>query len=154
MTDTKKPKVLFLCTGNTARSQLAEAWLRKYAGNRFEVFSAGLEPGEVNPLTLQVLQEAGLETGGLHAKGVRQFLGKVRFEYLITVCDRAEQNCPIFPGVSHRLAWPFEDPAAATGTQEERLTVFRRVRDEIEAKIQAWLQSESLAVSRPSLEQP
>jgi len=138
MTHRRRPSVLFLCTGNTARSQLAQVLLEHHAGERFEVKSAGLEPGVLNPLTVQVLQEAGLPTDHLQPKGVKPLLGQ-HFTYVITVCDRAEKNCPIFPSVTYRLAWPFDDPAQAQGSEEERLGVFRRVRDEIDAKVQAWL---------------
>ncbi|UQN09418.1 arsenate reductase ArsC [Deinococcus sp. QL22] len=131
-------RVLFLCTGNTARSQMAQALLEHRAGERFEVMSAGLEPGQVNPLTVKALEELGLPTGHLAAKGVKPLIAE-HFHYVITVCDRAEASCPIFPNARYRLSWPFEDPAAATGTDQERLQVFRRVRDEINLKILAWL---------------
>ena len=133
------PKVLFLCTHNSARSQLSEALLRHHAPGRFAVHSAGLEPGDVHPLTLTVLEERGVNTEGLHAKPLKSLLGREHFHYLITVCARAEQNCPVFPGVSTRLSWPFEDPANATGTADERLAAFRRVRDEIEGQLVSWL---------------
>jgi arsenate reductase (thioredoxin) len=135
----RKLTVLFLCTGNTARSQMAEALLRHHAGARFEVTSAGLEPGALNPFTTQVLQEHNIDTTGLHAKGLKPMLGQRSFHYLITVCSRAEENCPVFPGVSYRLAWPFEDPAAFMGDEVARLEKFREVRDAIEARILAWL---------------
>ncbi|GGR27055.1 arsenate reductase ArsC [Deinococcus ruber] len=135
----KKPRVLFICTGNTARSQLAQALMERRAGERFEIVSAGLEPGEVNPLTVQVLTEIGLKADHLYAKGVKPLIAE-HFHYVITVCDRAEASCPIFPNARYRLAWPFEDPAAATGSEAERLAVFRRVRDEIDHKIQDWLE--------------
>lgn len=135
----RKLTVLFLCTGNTARSQMAEALLRVHASERFEVTSAGLEPGVLNPFTVQVLEERGISTAGLHAKGLKPMLGQRSFHYLITVCSRAEQNCPIFPGVSYRLAWPFEDPAAFEGSDAEKLEKFREVRDAIEARILEWL---------------
>lgn len=139
MTDASRPpRVLFLCTGNTARSQMAQALLEHHGGSRYQVTSAGLEPGMVNPLTVQVLQESGLPTGHLQAKGVRPLIAE-HFTYVITVCDRAEANCPIFPNATYRLAWAFDDPAAATGSDAERLAVFRRVRDEIDARIQAWV---------------
>ncbi|MGY2895995.1 arsenate reductase ArsC [Deinococcus sp. UYEF24] len=134
----KKPRVLFICTGNTARSQMAQVLLEQRAPDRFEVVSAGLEPGEVNPLTIVALQEAGLPVDHLQSKGVKPLIAE-HFHYVITVCDRAEASCPIFPNARYRMAWPFEDPAAATGTDEERLAVFRRVRDEIDLKIQDWL---------------
>ena len=134
----RPPSVLFICTGNTARSQMAQVLLEHHAGDRFKVTSAGLEPGEINPLTVRVLEERGLPTGHLQAKGVKPLLGE-HFTYVVTVCDRAEANCPIFPHASYRLSWAFDDPAAAQGSEEERLNVFRRVRDEIETRIQVWL---------------
>jgi arsenate reductase (thioredoxin) len=135
-----KTRVLFLCTGNSARSQMAEAFLRKHGGDRFEAFSAGIEPKEIHPLTRRVLAEVGIDMAGQYAKDLSQFMFRMHFGYLITVCDRAEQRCPIFPGMGVRLHWSFEDPAAATGTDEERLAVFRRVRDQIESRVIAWLQ--------------
>ena len=134
----KKPRVLFICTGNTARSQMAQALLEQHAGDRFEVLSAGLEPGVINPLTLRVLEEIDLDTRHLKAEGTRPLLGQ-HFQFVITVCHRAEPNCPIFPFALYREAWPFEDPAAAQGSEEDRLAVFRRVRGEIDARIQVWL---------------
>ncbi|HNR02259.1 MAG TPA: arsenate reductase ArsC [Anaerolineaceae bacterium] len=135
-----KERVLFLCTGNTARSQMAEGFLRHYAGDRFEVHSAGLEPGVIRPLTLQVMEEAGVPLKGAHAKGVEIYLGKVHFHYLITVCDNAEKNCPaVWPGVNQRLHWSFKDPAAFAGSYEERLQRFREVRDQIAKKVIEWI---------------
>ncbi|MGB8214029.1 MAG: arsenate reductase ArsC [Anaerolineales bacterium] len=137
-----KNRVLFLCTGNSARSQMAEAFLRKHASDRFEAFSAGLEPKEINPLTIQVMQEAGIDISGQRSKGIGEYLGKVLFQYLITVCDDAEKNCPtIWPGVNQRLHWSFEDPARFQGTPEQKLAKFRQVRDQIEQRITAWLES-------------
>jgi len=135
----RPPRVLFLCTGNTARSQMAQTLLEHHGGARFQVTSAGLEPGEVHPLTVWVLEELGLSTAHLQAKGVKPLLGE-HYTYVITVCDRAEANCPIFPNAGYRLAWAFDDPAAAQGSEEDRLAVFRRVRDEIAGKVQAWVQ--------------
>ncbi len=134
----KKVKVLFLCTGNTARSQMAEGILNRYAGDRYEVFSAGLEPGTINPLTIKVMEEIGIDMSSHYSKGLDLFLGKVHFGYLITVCDRADQKCPIFPGMGVRMHWPFEDPAAFQGTETEKLAKFRQVRDQIEQKIIVW----------------
>jgi arsenate reductase len=134
-----KPKVLFLCTGNSARSQMAEAFLRKYGGERFDAFSAGLEPSLINPLTVQVMEEAGVDMSVHYSKGLGQYLGKVHFGYLITVCSRAEEKCPIFPGMGARLHWPFEDPAAFQGAPEEKLAKFRQVRDQIETAVKDWL---------------
>jgi arsenate reductase len=119
-------QVLFLCTGNSARSIMAEALLRHPGGAAFEVYSAGTEPKGVNPLTLRVLTEAGLDASWPRSKSVNEFLGEP-FDYVITVCDQARQACPVFPGVHESLHWGYEDPAAATGTDEERLAVFRRV---------------------------
>jgi len=135
-----KTRVLFLCTGNSARSQMAEAYLRKYADDRFEAHSAGLEPKGLNPLTVQVMEEVGLDISGYKSKGVDTYLGKVLFQYLVTVCDDADKNCPtVWPGVNKRLHWSFEDPAAFQGTDEEKLAKFRQVRDQIDEKIKAWI---------------
>ena len=133
-------KVLFLCTGNSARSQMAEAFLRKYGNERFESFSAGTDPRGVNPLTVQVMAEAGIDISGQRSKGVEEYLGKTLFDYLITVCERAEKNCPTpWPGVWQHLHWRFEDPAACEGTNEERIAKFRQVRDLIDARIREWV---------------
>lgn len=135
-----KIKVLFLCTGNSARSQMAEALLRHYAGDLFDVFSAGLEPKGINPLTIRVMEEIGIPLEGHYAKHVREYMGKVHFGYLITVCSDAERQCPAtFPDISHRLHWAFEDPAALVGTEEEKLEKFREARDQIDRRVQAWL---------------
>ena len=134
-----KTRVLFMCTGNTARSQMAEAFLRAYAGDRYEAYSAGLEPREINPLTISVMEERGFDLSGQHAKGLKEVLGQVHFGYLITVCDRAERECPTFPGMGIREFWPFEDPAAFEGTEEERLAKFREVRDAIDGRVQEWI---------------
>ncbi len=133
-------RVLFLCTGNSARSQMAEAFLRHYAGETFEVHSAGLEPKGINPLTVIVMEEIGISMADHTSKGVGTYLGKMLFQYLITVCDKAEQNCPtLWPGVSQRLHWSFEDPAAFDGSDEEKLEKFRQVRDQIEQQVRDWL---------------
>ena len=135
-----KPRVLFLCTGNTARSQIAEALLRNRAGDRFEVHSAGLEPSEVRPETLTVLGEAGISAEGLRSKNVTEYLGKVHISYLITVCQSAEEHCPrAWPVGGRRLFWSISDPARVQGSQAERLDAFRRARDEIGRHIDAWL---------------
>lgn len=136
---TTKIRVLFICTGNSARSQMAEAFLKKYGADRFDVYSAGLEPSTVNPLTVKALARAGIDWSAAKSKGLGEFLGKVHFGYVITVCSRAEEKCPIFPGVSQRLHWPVDDPAAVMGTEEEKLAAFIRVRDEIENKVKDWL---------------
>ncbi|MGP8213314.1 MAG: arsenate reductase ArsC [Syntrophobacteraceae bacterium] len=141
-----KTKVIFLCTGNTARSQMAEAFLRKHGGDRFEVFSAGLEPSEINPLTRKVMAEIGLDLGGQYSKGFEQFLDKEDFDYVITVCGNADARCPFFPGKVVRMHWPFDDPASAEGTDEEKLGKFREIRNQIEQKIKSWLSSPDLAL--------
>jgi arsenate reductase len=135
----EKERVLFLCTGNSARSQMAEALLRKMAGDRFEVHSAGLDPSVIHPMTIQVLQEIGIDASGQYAKPLTTYLGKVHFSYLITVCSKAEQRCPIFPGIGQRLHWPFDDPAAFEGSEHDKLEFFRQVRDQIEIRIRQWL---------------
>jgi arsenate reductase len=133
-------RVLFLCTGNSARSQMAEAFLRKYGEGQFESFSAGLESKVLNSLTLRVMEEIGFELSGQRSKGIDEYLGKEHFQYLVTVCHDAEQNCPrVWPGVHTRLHWSFEDPAAFEGSQEEKLAKFRQIRDQIQDKIRSWL---------------
>jgi arsenate reductase len=135
-----KTKVLFLCTGNSARSQMAEAFLRQAAGDRYDVYSAGLEPKGINPFTRAVMKEAGMDLNGQWSKDVTEYLGRVNFGYLITVCDHAEKNCPTtFLGIAHRERWSFDDPAAFQGTEEETLAKFRAVRDQIEQRIRDWL---------------
>ena len=134
------PRVLFLCTGNSARSQMAEAFLRHLAGDRFEAHSAGLQPKGVNPFTVQVMSEAGIDISNQTSKGVDVYLGKQLMHILITVCDHAEKNCPTsWPGITQRLHWSFEDPAAFEGSDEEKIAKFREVRDQIEQRIRAWL---------------
>jgi arsenate reductase len=130
--------MLILCTGNSARSQMAEGLMRHYAGNEFQVFSAGLDPKGVNPLAIQAMHEIGIDISHHTSKDVRTFLGQ-SFSYLITVCSNAEDRCPIFPGVFFRLFWPFDDPAAETGSEEHKLQKFREVRDLIDIKIKMWL---------------
>lgn len=132
-----KKKILVLCTGNSCRSQMAEGYLRHLAGDRFEVTSAGLEPSVVNPRAIQVMQEDGVDISGHTSKDVEQFIGQ-QFDYIITVCDNARERCPFFPGQAERIHWSFEDPAAAKGTEEEILAVFRRVRDQIKDRITAF----------------
>ena len=135
-----KTRVLFLCTGNTARSQMAEAFLRRYAGDRFEPYSAGLEPGEIHPYIFKVMQEIGLNLTGQRSKHVNEYMGKLHFGYTITVCSVAEERCPsVFPGMGQRLHWAFEDPAAFEGSEEEKLEKFREVRDQIDERIKQWL---------------
>lgn len=138
-TTMSKINLLFLCTANSARSQMAEGLLRKHAGDRFEALSAGMEATTVNPLAIRVMNEIGIDISGQRSKSVKEYLGKVPLGHVIFVCARAEQNCPyLYPPLVPE-SWPFEDPAAATGTEEERLVKFREVRDQIETRIKAWL---------------
>jgi arsenate reductase len=131
--------VLFLCTGNSARSQMAEAILREIGGKQFEVNSAGLEPSVINPFAIEVLKEIGISTEGQYSKPISKYAGKMDFDYLITVCTNAEERCPIFPGVGTRLHWPFEDPAAFQGSDDEKTEKFREIRDQIKQRILSWL---------------
>ena len=136
----ERKNVLILCTRNSARSQMAALLLRKYAGDRFEVYSAGLQPDRIHPLVGPVMEEIGLDVSGERSKSVQEYLGRVVAHYLIMVCENAEKNCPrIFPGPGERLYWPFDDPAAVEGSEEERLAAFRRVRDQIDTRIREWL---------------
>jgi len=139
-----KTKVIFLCTGNSARSQMAEALLRKYADDHFEVYSAGFDPKPINPFTIKVMQEIGVDLGSHYSKDISQFLGKTHFGIIVTVCAKAEKNCPTFPGVSTRLFWPFEDPVQTEGTEEEKLAKFREIRDQIDSKIKDWLKERGI----------
>jgi arsenate reductase len=143
------PGVLVLCTGNSARSQMAEAFLRKHGGDRFPVYSAGTEPAaEVNPLTVEVMRERGLDLSGRRPEHLRRYLGTVPVHTVIIVCDGAAKSCPaVWPGAQRRLLWPFEDPAAFEGTEEERLGKFREVRDAIEARVVEWLEGGGMAVA-------
>jgi arsenate reductase (thioredoxin) len=137
-----KVKVLFLCTSNSARSQMAEAFLRRYAGDRFEAYSAGVEPREIHPLTKRVMAEAGIDINGQYSKGLRDYMGRVHFGYLVTVCKEADERCPsTFPGVGQRLHWNIEDPAAFVGSDNETLERFREVRDIVKKKVEDWVDS-------------
>lgn len=142
MTD-RGPGVLVLCTGNSARSQMAEAFLRLHGADRFPVYSAGTEPAaEVNPLTVQVMQERGIDLSGSRPRHLRQYLGTLPIHTVIIVCDGAAKSCPaVWPGAQRRLMWPFGDPAAVEGSEAERLEAFRRIRDEIEARVVEWLET-------------
>jgi arsenate reductase len=131
-------RVLFVCTHNSARSQMAEGFLRARAGDRVEVASAGTEATRVHPLAIRAMDEVGIDLRGHTSKTLDRFLGEP-WDYVITVCDSANERCPIFPGRTTRLHWSFDDPSQATGTDEERLRTFRRVRDEIARAIADWL---------------
>jgi arsenate reductase len=125
-----KKKVLILCTGNSARSQMAEGLLRHDAADHFEVESAGTKPGQVRPEAIAVMKEVGIDIAGHRSKSVDEFAGRT-FDYVLTVCDSTRETCPIYPGHANRLHRNFEDPAAVQGSETERLAAFRRVRDEI-----------------------
>jgi protein-tyrosine-phosphatase len=131
-------RVLVVCTGNSARSLMAEALLRQHGGPDFEVHSAGTEPKGINPLTERVLDEAGLDHSWARSKSVDEFLGQP-FDYVITVCDQARAVCPVFPGVHETLHWGYEDPAAVEGTEEQRLTAFRSTLTMMAGRIQSFI---------------
>lgn len=130
--------VLFVCWGNSARSIMSEAILRQLGGPAFEVASAGIEPSVVNPLTIRALESARIDTTGLRSKSVDEFRDG-GFDYVITVCDSARRSCPVFPGDHEQLHWGYDDPAAATGTEEERYAVFERVMAQIAARIRLFI---------------
>jgi arsenate reductase len=129
-----KKRVLILCTGNSARSQMAEGMLRRIAGDRFDVYSAGTIASFVRPQAIRAMEEIGIDIGSRRSKSVDEFAGQ-SFDYVITVCDNAKQNCPIFPGKTERIHWSFDDPAEATGSEDDVMSVFRRVRDEIRQRL-------------------
>ncbi|PYV53399.1 MAG: protein-tyrosine-phosphatase [Acidobacteria bacterium] len=129
-----KTRVLFLCTGNSARSQMAEGYLRRAAGDRYEAMSAGIEPKGLNPLAVEAMREIGIDISQQKSKEVEELLG-TNPAYVVTVCDNAKEKCPLFPGSFKSVHWDLQDPAGAEGGQEEKLAVFRRVRDEIVTRI-------------------
>ena len=133
-----KQRVLILCTGNSARSQMAEGLWRHEAGDRFEVFSAGTKPTQVRPEAVAVMREIGIDISGHRSKSVDEFTGQP-FDYVITVCGNADAACPAFPGAAKRLHWPFEDPAAVEGSEEQRQHAFREVRDQLHRRIVAFV---------------
>jgi len=133
-----KERVLILCTGNSARSQMAEGLLRHEAGDRFEVFSAGTKPTRVRQEAVAVMNEVWIDISGQRSKSVDEFIGQP-FDYVITVCDNAKESCPVFPGNVQRLHWSFEDPAAVQGSEEERMGIFRNVRDQLHGRIIVFL---------------
>ncbi|MCC6802147.1 MAG: arsenate reductase ArsC [Anaerolineae bacterium] len=132
-----KKRVLILCTGNSARSQMAEGLLRHLAGERFEVFSAGSKPSVVNPYAIRAMHERGIDISGQRSKHLSEYREQP-FDYVITVCDQAAETCPIFPGKAQRVHWSFPDPATAEGSGDEILSAFERVRDDLETKLLAW----------------
>jgi len=136
-----KRRVIFVCTENSCRSQMAEGFLRQLASDRFDVYSGGAQPTELNPAAVEVMKEIGVDISGHHSKDVALFLGN-RFHYVIRVCDKVREKCPVLPGAVWYLDWSFEDPSSAEGTPSEKLAVFRRVRDQIERKIEEFILQE------------
>ena len=141
-----KPRVLFICTGNSARSQIAEAFLRAYADEHFEVYSAGLEPkGFILPEVLIAMKERGLDMDGQTSKSVTEYLGKLHFAHVITVCGYAEENCPaVFLNMGIHEHWPFDDPAKFQGSETERREFISRVRDQIDQRIRQWIEAQNI----------
>ncbi len=137
----EKPMILVLCTGNSARSQMAEAFLHKYKGDQFTAASAGTQPKpQVHPLAVRVMKEAGIDISDQRPKDIKEFLERAPVRHVLIVCDNANRSCPrIWPGTFSRTFMPFDDPAAATGSEAEKLAVFRRVRDEIDKAMREWM---------------
>lgn len=133
--------VLFLCTGNSARSQIGEALLRHFAGDRFEVHSAGLVPKGINPYTIRVMNEMGIDISNQWSKDTKEYMGRKFFHYVITVCGHADESCPqaLWAQGGKKLHWPFDDPAAVEGSDDEKLAAFQATREQMSAKIQTWL---------------
>jgi arsenate reductase (thioredoxin) len=145
----EKLRVLFVCTHNSARSQMAEGFLREYGGGRFEAFSAGTEATAVRPEAIKAMAEVGIDISGHESKTVDRYLGQP-FAWVITVCDQAREACPVFPGADETAHWGFDDPSAATGDEDARMAVFRRVRDEIARRVRMF----ALAAARNDLADP
>ena len=140
-------RVLFVCTGNSARSQLAEAVLRRLGGSDFEVYSAGTEPKGVNPYTVRTLDDAGIDWTGARSKSVDEFAGQ-SFDYVITVCDRARQSCPVFPGTNNTLHWGLEDPAEVEGSEAERLGAFQKTYMDLNQRMRPFVEVALRAAGR------
>lgn len=137
----RKRRVLVLCTGNSARSQMGEALFRHEGGNGYEVFSAGTKPSQVRPEAITVMREIGIDISGHRSKSVDEFAGQT-FDYIVTVCDNARDNCPAFPGSGQRIHWSLEDPASVEGSDERRLAAFRRIRDEIRDRVRVFFRDD------------
>ncbi len=146
-----KRRVLILCTGNSARSQMAEGLLHHDAGELFDVYSAGVEKSFVRPLAMEAMRELGIDISGHRSKSVDEYLDQ-EFDYVITVCDNANERCPVFPGQTERIHWSFDDPAAAAGDEAAQLQAFRRVRDQIRRRLREWIASDEhfSAMGQPS----
>lgn len=142
----EKPRVIFLCTGNSARSQMAEGFMRAYAGEYFDVYSAGLDPKGLNPFAVAAMDEVGLDISGHTSNSVKDYLGHVVFTYVVTVCDHAEANCPTaFLHQGEHFHWSFEDPAAVVGSDEAKRAKFAAIRDQIREHVRAWVDELSAA---------
>ena len=139
-----KKRVLFICTHNSARSQMGEGLLRAFYADRYEAYSAGIAPSSVNPYAIRVMEEIGIDSSIHHAKSVEEFLG-MESDYVVTVCDHAKESCPFFPGAGKYIHRNFENPSDFKGTEDEILTVFRRVRDQIKARLERFIRQEDLA---------
>lgn len=137
-----RQRVLILCTGNSARSQMAEGLLQSLAGDRFEVFSAGTRPGFVRPEAIAAMRDLGIDISGHRSKPVDEFL-ETAFDYVLTVCDNAKESCPVFPGNGRRIHWSFDDPAEATGDEQARLAVFRKIRDQIASRLKEFVEGKA-----------
>lgn len=137
----KKTRVLVLCTGNSARSQMGEGLFREEGGGDYEVFSAGTRPSRVRPEAIAAMREIGIDISGNRSKSVDEFAGQP-FDYVVTVCDNARDTCPVFPGTAERIHWSLGDPAAVQGTEEERLAAFRRIRDQLQERVKGFLSRE------------
>ncbi|GAB4505963.1 MAG: arsenate reductase ArsC [Anaerolineales bacterium] len=148
-TSRQRKRVLVICTGNSARSQMAEALLRHLGGDRVDVMSAGSVPAaQVHPLAVRAMAEIGLDISSQRPKPLTDFLGQP-FDYIIAVCSKAAEACPFFPGLAQRLHWFYDDPAAVGGTEEERLAAFRAIRDDLKTRIAEWLASMSPSAGSP-----
>jgi arsenate reductase (thioredoxin) len=143
----KKKRLLVLCTGNSARSQMGEGLFRHYGGDSYDVSSAGTAPTRVRPEAIAVMREIGIDISGHRSKPVDEFAGQ-GFDYIVTVCDRARDNCPVFPGGGTHIHWSFEDPAAVEGSEEERLAAFRRIRDQISVRVAEFFRAQSQEPAR------
>ena len=146
--NTDKTRIIFICSHNSARSQIAEALLRDFADDYFDVFSAGIDGTRINPLTIKVMEELNYDLSEQYAKSLSDFKGKPQFDIVITVCSEADRQCPTLPGVKERMHWDFDNPSSFQGTEEEKLEVFRRVRDEIRAKILEWLDEKDIKAKK------
>ncbi|MCF7891940.1 MAG: arsenate reductase ArsC [Candidatus Omnitrophica bacterium] len=142
----KKKKVLFICIHNSARSQMAEAFLNQLAGPKFEVESAGLKPGKLNPLVVKAMQEIGIDISGNKTKSVFDFYRQNRsYDYVITVCDESQsERCPVFPGAAKKFHWGLSDPSRFSGTDQEKLKKIRKIRDEIKVRLEEWIKTQTL----------